>query len=355
MSAPVQQPAMQPLQELPATPRGHLVKAELHRFRARRFIQVLAGIGVLGWAAAIVIGLLNFGNPTEADYAAAQSQVDQILQESNASREECLKNPDAFAGPDAPDDLSPEEVCGPPLTAADIGGVEAFLGKAPFDLADAGTVGAVAFAGLASALAFVVGATWIGAEWSTRSLVALLFWAPRRIRVMGTKLGVLVAGATVFGVAAQVGWLIMAGILDAAVGTDGALPDDFWSTLLQTQARGVLLVVLAAVLGFGLTSIVRNTGASLGIAFVYVVVIQLILGNAKPSWSPWLLGTNAAALVADGGLHIPFFDQVDYSVDNMGQPVEYYLGNLQAGLFLTAVAVALVGVGTVLFARRDIH
>ena len=351
MSAAVQQP---PVDQLPPVPRGSLLRAELHRFRARRFIQVLAGVGVLAWAAALVIGLLNFGEPTAADYADAQAQVDQILAENNRYREECLENPEQFSGP-VPEGVSPEEVCGPELTAEDIGGVESFLTKAPFDLASAGTGGALGFAGLAAALAFVVGATWIGAEWSTRSIVALLFWAPRRLRVMGTKLAVLVAGATVFGVAAQVGWLTMAGVLDAAVGLDEPLPDDFWSTLLQTQVPGVLLVVLAAVLGFGLTGIVRNTGAALGIAFFYVVAVQLVLGGAKPSWSQWMLGTNAVGLVKEDGLTLFFYDQIDVSADNIGQPVEYYLGHLQSGLFLAAVAVALVGIGTVLFARRDIH
>ena len=350
MSATVQHPPVQPTEELCTTPRGSLFKAELHRFRARRFIQVIAAIGVLGWAAFTVIGLFSYGNPTPADYAAAQAQVDQILQQNEAGRQQCLQNPG-----DVPEGTDPADACGPPMTAADIGGVESFVGKAPFDLAKEGTTGSVAFAALAAALAFVVGTTWIGAEWSTRSIVALLFWAPRRMRVMGTKLGVLVAGATVFGVAAQVGWLIMAGLLDATVGADKALPHDFWSTLLQTQARGVLLVVLAAVLGFGLTSIVRNTGASLGIAFLYVVAIQLILGGAKPSWSPWMLGTNAAGLVMDGGVRLMFWDQTDYSPDKLGQPVEYLLGNLQAGLFLTGAAVVLVGIGTLLFARRDIH
>ena len=352
MSAALQQP---PVEQLPTTPRGSLFKAELHRFRARRFIQVLAAVGVLVWAVAVVIGLLSFGEPTADDYAQAQAQVDQIVADNNRFREECLEDPEAYAGPGAPEGLSPEDICGPPLTEQDIGGVESFLSKAPFDLASAGTNGALGFAGLASALAFVIGATWIGAEWSTRSIVALLFWAPRRMRVMGTKLAVLVAGATVFGVAAQVGWLTMAGILDAAVGLDEPLPEGFWSILLQTQARGVLLVVLAAVIGFGLTSIVRNTGAALGIAFLYVVAVQLVLGGIKPSWSQWMLGTNAVGLVKEDGLTLYFYDLVDYSAQNMGEPVQYYLGHLQSGLFLSAVAVILVGVGTLLFARRDIH
>jgi len=355
VSATLQQPPSPAVQPLPPTPRGSLVKAELHRFRARRFIQVLVGLGVLGWAVAIVIGLLNFGTPTPGDFAAAQAQVDRILQENETFRQQCLDDPEGFAGPGAPEGLSPEELCGPQLTADDIGGVESFLTKAPFDLAEAGSVGAVAFAGLAAALAFVIGATWIGAEWSSRSMVALLFWAPQRLRVMGTKLGVLVVGATLLGIAAQVGWLTMAGILDAAVGLDQPLPDDFWSVLLQTQARGVLLVVLAAVVGFGLTSIVRNTGAALGIGLVYVIAVQLILGGFRPSWSQWMLGTNAVGLVNPGGLTLQFYDQVDLSAENIGQPVEYYLGHLQSGLFLGAVALLLVGVGTWLFAKRDIH
>ncbi len=354
MSATLQQPPAAPADQLPPTSRGSLLKAELHRFRARRFIQVLFGLAVVGWVAAIVIGLLQFGEPTASDYADAQAQIDQILVDNERYRQDCLENPEAFSQ-GAPEGLSPEELCGPELTADDIGGVESFLSKAPFDLADAGAIGAVAFAGLAAALAFVIGTTWIGAEWSSRSIVALLFWAPRRLRVIGTKLVVLVLGATLLGVLAQVGWLTMAGILDAAVGLDEPLPDGFWSTLLQTQARGVLLVVLAAVLGFGLTSIVRNTGAALGIAFAYVVVIQLILANMKPSWMPWMLGTNAVALVSPGGMTIPFFDQIDYSADNMGGYVEYYLGNLQAGLFLGICAVVLIGLGSLLFARRDMH
>jgi ABC-type transport system involved in multi-copper enzyme maturation permease subunit len=355
VSATLQQPPAAPLAPLPETPRGSLLKAELHRFRARRFIQVLVGLGVLGWAVAVVIGLLNFGTPTQADFADAQAQVDRILAENETFRQQCLEDPEAFGGPGAPEGLSPEEICGPELTADDIGGVESFLTKAPFDLGATGATGSVAFAGLAAALAFVIGATWIGAEWSSRSMVALLFWAPQRLKVMGTKLAVLLAGATVLGIAAQVGWLTMAGILDAAVGLDEPLPDDFWSQLLQTQARGVLLVVLAAVIGFGLTSIVRNTGAALGIGFVYVVVIQLVLGNMKPSWSQWMLGTNAVGLVNPGGLTLYFYDQVDFSTDNFGEPVAYYLGHLQSGLFLGGVAVLLVGVGSLLFARRDIH
>ena len=38
-----------------------------------------------------------------------------------------------------------------------------------------------------------------------------------------------------------------------------------------------------------------------------------------------------------------------------GQPPEYYLGPLQAGCYLGAVALVLAAVGAVLFAKRDLH
>ena len=43
----------------------------------------------------------------------------------------------------------------------------------------------------AAALAVAIGATWIGAEWSSRTIVALLFWVPRRLQVMAATLAVL--------------------------------------------------------------------------------------------------------------------------------------------------------------------
>ena len=57
----------------------------------------------------------------------------------------------------------------------------------------------------AAVVAFIIGATWIGAEWSSRSLVALLFWVPQRMKVMATKIAVLVLGAPCSGSLAQAG------------------------------------------------------------------------------------------------------------------------------------------------------
>jgi hypothetical protein len=338
----------------PTTRRGSLLRAELHRFRSRRFLQVLLGLSVLGWIVATVVALTQFGVPTDSDRADARAQIDQLVAEQQVFREQCLDDPEGFYGGPVPEGMSTDEVCGPPMTAADFR-VEDFIGKAPFDLAGMGTVGAVAFAAAAAVVAFIMGATWIGAEWSSRSLVALLFWVPQRQKVMATKIAVLVLGAALFGVLAQAGWLLMAWILRSVVGTDDALPDDFWGELLGLQGRSVLLTVLIALLGFGLTNLVRNTGAALGIGFVYFAVLETALRGFRPSWEPWLLSTNAAGLLAPGGLEVPDYGNLTVTPEGLAEPSIYVLTNLQAGIFLTAVAALIVGAGVVLFTRRDVH
>ena len=94
--------------------------------------------------------------------------------------------------------------------------------------------------------------------------------------------------------------------------------------------------------------------AALGIGFAYLVIAESAVRALRPRWQPWLLSDNAVALVQDGGLTIFFYDGIP---DPTGfvEPTEYYLGHLQAGIYLAIVAAVIVALGAVLFARRDIH
>jgi len=120
-----------------------------------------------------------------------------------------------------------------------------------------------------------------------------------------------------------------------------------------TQGRGVLLTVFAALLGFGLTNLIRNTGAALGIGFVYFAVAETAVKNLRPAWEPWLLSSNAAGLIAPGGLKVYIFDAVGRTGFN--EPRVYVIHNLQAGLVLGMVTAVIVGAGVYLFQRRDLH
>ena len=210
-------------------------------------------------------------------------------------------------------------------------------------------------AALSAALAFIVGATWIGAEWSTRSIVALLFWVPRRLTVMGVKIAVLVVAAAVFGVLTQAaGWRRPASWTPSR-GRARRCPTGSGARSCRPRRAAVLLTVFAALLGFGLTNLVRNTGAALGIAFVYVVVVENATRIFRPHWDPFLLSTNAVGLVQDGGYTLQIWDESSISADGSIVPVEYYLGPLQSAVFLGAVATVIVCIGVLLFTRRDVH
>jgi hypothetical protein len=109
----------------------------------------------------------------------------------------------------------------------------------------------------------------------------------------------------------------------------------------------VLLTVLAALVGFGLANLVRNTGAALGAGFVYFAVVETAVRVLRPTWQPWLLSNDAVALMYPGGLRIWIQDGAE------GR--EYLIHNLPAGLTLGVVTAIVVGAGAVLFARRDLH
>lgn len=325
----------------PAAPSSGLLRAELRRIGARRAIRLLLGLALIGWLVAIAIGIAHYGHPSAADLAQAQRQVQQQVAQMNEARQQCIADP-----PPHTEGLPVDQVCGPPVSAENFS-VDAFLTEPPFSLERSGTTGALGFGAVAAVLGFLIGATWIGAEWSTRSIVALLFCEPRRIRVMATKLGVLVLASAALGVLAQAAWLAMAGLLNGVVGDGRDVPDGFWSDLLALQGRSVALTVLAALVGFGLANLIRNTAAAMGAGFVYFAIVETAVRALRPAWQPWLLSNNAVALMYPGGLRIWIQDNA--------QGHDYVIHNLPAGILLTAVTAVVVGVGVVLFARRDLH
>jgi hypothetical protein len=333
----------------PAGRFGGLVRAEAHRFLARRFIRVLLALALVGWVAALVISLLAFRSPTPERLADARQQQQEQVQLSNQGREQCLTDPNIPSG------ISPEEWCGPLLTAEEIP-LSAFLHPAPFSLSENGVDGAVSVAAVAAALTFLVGGTFVGAEWSSRSMVALLFWETRRPRVMGAKVLVTAVASGALGLLMQALWLGLAALLQSVAGDGTTPPDGFWSELLAAQGRGVVLTVFAGLLGFGLTNLLRNTGAATGVAFVYVAIVETAVRALRPAWQPWLLTNNAGALVVPDGLSLVTPVQ---GLDAQGHPtfdtIEYLLTSGQAAVFLTVVTAVVVGVGVALFSRRDLH
>ena len=334
----------------PPAARGSLARAEVRRFRSRRFIQVLLALALAGYCLAVgLAAATEFGKATPEALAAAEVRVDQMVAEQNGYREQCL------ADPGRPAEVPVEDFCGPPTTRENIP-ADQFLDKQPFVLADGLPEGGIAVAVVTAALAFLIGATYVGAEWSSRSMVALLFWEPRRTKVMGVKLVVLAGAAALLAVVAQALWSGTAVVMARTLGRTGPLPDGFYADLLGQQGRSVLLVVLIALLGFGFSNLLRNTGAALGVAFVYFAIVENAIRNLRPAWQEWLLTDNAAALILNGGHRIYLYEDmvVDPNGTSFSNSRELVLTNLHGALVLGAATGLLVAVGVVLFKRRDL-
>lgn len=332
------------------TRRPSLLAAELHRMTARRFVRLLVILGALGYLVALVIATTQFSKPNQAILDDARTKQAQVLAEQEAARQQCLANPPS---PLPPGVSSAEELCGPPLTADQLP-VEQFIGKAPFALATEYSNGALGVAAGSAAVMFLIGATYVGAEWSTKTMTALLFWEPRRLKVVGTKALVVAVTSAVLAVLAQVVWAGAARFLAATRGVTD-VPDGWLGQVLGVQARGVLLVVLVALLGFGLANLIRNTGAALGVAFVWFAVLENLVRAVRPAWQQWLVSDNVGALVSPGGITIGYPGTAVDANGNVQNFVEVHLSNLHGGLVLGAVTAAVLAVGTVLFRRRDLQ
>lgn len=313
-----------------------LLRAEVHRFRSRRFLWGIVGAGLVALLFGCGIAAHQHHKVTAADLTTAQQQVQQTLAEQQAFHDQCLKT--------VPAGVPVDQAC-PPFDPTQFR-AEDFAAVRPFVLEQQLPDGVVGIGALTAAAMFLLGATWIGAEWSTRSLVALLFWEPRRTRVLLTKLGVLLVGAGAVAALAQLVWFGAAEALAATRGTRAGLPDGFYGDVLSAQGRLVLFGVLLSGLGFGLANLLRNTGAALGVMALYLAVLENLIRVLRPSWGEWLLTSNAGALISRTPVRL-FLTR-----DGTGR--EVVLGHWHGGLYLAGVVAAVLAVGAVLFSRRDL-
>lgn len=187
------------------------------------------------------------------------------------------------------------------------------------------------------ALAWLLGASAMGAEWNNRTIVTTLTWEPRRGRVLAAKAiaVALVAGAWIFLLE-----MLFAGALYPAAEFEGrtaGIDLGWWLDLAGLGGRIAAVAAMGAVLGFALAAIGRNTAAALGVGFVYLAVVESLIRTHKPSWTDWLIGDNASMVL-------------------IGPEDVVHLGHSQtaAALVLLAYAAAIVALAVAIFRRRDL-
>lgn len=288
-----------------------LLRAEVKRLTSRRLTRVLA---------LVFLGILLLSHLV----AAARSREASAME--RAQNEQSLRVCEqARASGDLPDDITCESfgVYDPRFSAEDA-------------LPD--TAGSVAVG--AALMAFVLGASFVGAEWAAGTMQALLFWEPRRERVLLGKGLALVAVMAAFVVAMQVVGSALTLLVAATRGTTEGLDASVFGDAVATAGRGLIVVTFTGLLGFAVAGLARVTGAALGAAFVYFAILEQVVANLRPGWFRYLIGPNTAAVLTGGiGEH---------------EGAELVLSAGRGTLTLAVYLVLVLGAFYAVFSRRDV-
>jgi hypothetical protein len=341
-AAPVSQTG--PRTSAPAFTR--LLRAEFHRLAARRFTRVALGLSMIGYLIAVALLWHTHNRTSAADIAQATAQRDQLIVQFTAETEQCRKSA-----------ANEQEAlnCGSPPTPEQFP-IDQFLSTTPFPPSEVEDF-ALAVGVATAMLAFLLAATFVGAEWSSKNLIAWLFWEPRRLRVMAAKLLAVLTAVLILAVLAQAVWFGTAKLLlhyrGLPVSSLGPQAEHFWSHVVNAQLRAALLVLITGLIGFSLASLMRNSAAALGVAFVYFAVVENVIRALNPNLQPYLFTTNLAAWIVSSGITVQG-KQLYNQAEGYVLPQQIHISNAHGGVMLLVFAgVATVAALTV-FARRDL-
>ncbi|MEU7612006.1 ABC transporter permease subunit [Micromonospora sp. NPDC049204] len=253
----------------------NLVRAELERLFSRRFVQLMVVLLALAFAVTAATTLAGSHKPSASELNSARQQAAEQLQGMETAYQQCLARQNGTLPQRDMDQYFPAE-CSEidPVrqeqlpTAADfLPGVFSFAQQARPLL-----YFLIAFLVL---FGFLVGASYIGADLNSGGVVNLLLWRPRRLTVLGAKLGTLLGTVLVLALLASVAYLATFWVIGQTAGLPGRLSGEFWRELGAVHGRGLVLVLLASAAGFAIATLGRHTSAALGALAAYVVVWEL--------------------------------------------------------------------------------
>ncbi|MEV4707844.1 ABC transporter permease subunit [Actinoplanes sp. NPDC049316] len=248
-----------------------LYTAETRRLTKRRFTRFFL-IGVVLVLGAIAAGmfLTNHKNTPEV-VAAAQAKADREFQQAVVRAEADRKACEA--------QTQPGSDCSQMWTPTREEFQAQWYMPPTFDFRKNFKDMVTTLASILAVAAFVIGASFVGAEWSSGGMMNLLLWRPQRLKVLNTKLAallVLLAGVTV---ALSALWTGAFALIASLRGTLDGMTSGAWQSYLLMELRGLVMVLVAGAVGFGLASIGRHTAVAMGVAIGVLVVLQAGLGT----------------------------------------------------------------------------
>lgn len=201
---------------------------------------------------------------------------------------------------------------------------------------------------------FVVGASFVGAEFGSGSMANWLTFEPRRMRVYASKLaaaglGLIPATVALLGLLTAGVWLIVRHFSPTVVTTAKV-----WGDLGEMGARSLALTLAATVTGAAIGVLLRRTVAVLGIAIGYLVLVEGVFGQALQGARPWLLQLNVTAWLQHDATYYINSCTTDARGGYSCQGVEKVLSFGHGSAYLGLLVVFAVGLAALVFRRRDV-
>jgi ABC-2 type transport system permease protein len=325
-----------------------LGKVELRRLFARR----LTLLGML--AATIITGVLLFAvyqdaKPlSDADLQQQRVQFEQSRRQWEAQpasvRDQAIKQCKADQATARQEDPTADFQCEGPTWES--------WGKPEPKFAELAPDYLLGIGALAAFAAFLIGAGFVGAEFTTGSIGNWLTFEPRRLRVYTSKL--IAAGSGLAPVAAALVTLLVAGAW-LIVGRYGSTAGTRWSDLTAQGGRAVALAAAAAIVGAVLAGLLRHTAAAVGVAMGYLVLIEGVFSGALEKFRPWLLSVNFESWIGHGATY--WVNRCTTSSEGLYdcQTVERHVSFGHSAGYLAVLCAVLVVLGAVVFRRRDVN
>jgi ABC-2 type transport system permease protein len=335
-----------------------LARAERRRLFKRRFTRYMLILVLLVLGGVAIGTFVNNHKTGPAQVAAAQREADQEYQRqgrfAEQERQACEQAKAAGTNTDGrfPEDCS--QITRPPRDAFS---AEWYM-PATFDFRNDFEPTITIFAGILALLAFVVGASYVGAEWHSGGMMNLLLWRPRRLTVLLTKLGTLLGALVGMFVGLAAVWTAAFWGIATFRGSTDRMTSGVWQSFALTGLRGLGLVIVAAVIGFGLASLGRHTALALGAAVGVGVVGQIGVGIALELIDVkfverWVWPSYLQAWM-DKRLVLHNFDACNFSLSGECRPQEFVMTWQQSAVVLAAVTAVVFAAALWMMRRRDI-
>ncbi|MFF0268939.1 ABC transporter permease subunit [Kribbella sp. NPDC004536] len=325
-----------------------LTKVELHRLIARR----LTVIGLVGLFLLTVLLLTATWfnarpqSPTEQEQARQQYELahKDWVEHGDDMRKQCAE--DWKTQPDPKPSL--EDMCSYPEPRLEDFGKPRTVFAQIMPEHFQGTSYFLAFA------AFLIGASFVGAEFSSGAIGNWLTFEPRRLRVYGSKLSA--AALAFLPIAAVILAILLLGtfLIVKHLG-DASTTAKVWGHLVATGGRAAVTTALAAALGGVVGLLLRHTAAAIGVVMGYLVLVEGVFAAFLDKAQPWLVKVNFDAFVLHGTRYYvndcKTGSDGSYTCDYVQRSLSFEHGAWYLAI-LTAVVVAA---GGWVFYRRDIN